>query len=55
MYKPKTWTVPQGDEKAGRGGQKHAKKKQRGERGGNGRPKTKKAWAPSGANAVAVG
>ncbi|KAH7107076.1 hypothetical protein BKA62DRAFT_227492 [Auriculariales sp. MPI-PUGE-AT-0066] len=42
----KTWSVPDGDEAAGRGGKKHAKK-QRG-------PKQAK-WAPSGANAIAVG
>jgi len=51
--KNKTWSVAADGEKAGRGGKRHMKKQQRGERGGKSKPK--KAWAPSGANAVSVG
>lgn len=54
----RTWTVPSGEEKAGRGGERHKKRGDRSQRGGadsgwggrSGRP-----WAPSGANAVVVG
>ena len=45
----KTWSVPSGDEKAGRGGTNNAKPKTRGAK-----KSQKKPWA-SGANAVAVG
>jgi len=41
----KTWSVPEGDETAGRGGKKHVKKR--------GAKKASKPWA-SGANAIAV-
>jgi nucleolar protein 6 len=51
--KVKTWSVPTSSEKAGRGGKRHVKKQQRGQRGE--KSKSKKAWAPSGANAVSVG